>query len=138
MGPIRVFSTVMILGLALAGLSGCASVKSGVSALGLGGSQQAEATGPMPGVIEPIHAAALINNTAVFWVSSNGCTKKDDLQPIVSMHGDASVITLRRISEDRCTKPEDEGVEIKWSFEELGLKPGARVSVDNPYQLPQT
>ena len=138
MGPIRIFTTLTIGGLALAGLSGCASMTSGVtSKLGLG-SQQADLPPPMPGVIEPIHAAALLNNTAVFWVSSNGCTKKDDLQPIVSMHGDASVITLRRVSEDRCTTPEDEGVEVKWSFEELGLKPGARVSVDNPYQLPQT
>jgi hypothetical protein len=108
------------------------------SRLGLGEQQRAELPPAMPGVLEPIHAAALLNNTAVFWVSSNGCTKKDDLQPFVSMHGDASVITLRRIAEDRCTTPEDEGVEIKWSFEELGLKPGARVSVNNPYQLPQT
>ena len=138
MGPIRTFTTLAMMGLALASLSGCASVTSGVtSTLGLG-SQQAPLPPPMPGIIEPIHAAALLNNTAVFWVSSNGCTKKDDLQPIVSMHGDASVITLRRISEDRCTSPEDEGVEVKWSFEELGLKPGARVSFDNPYQLPQT
>ncbi|QTC93138.1 hypothetical protein IFJ75_00765 [Brevundimonas goettingensis] len=122
-------------GVALTALSGCASV---TSRLGLGQADQAELPPPMPGVLEPIHAAALLNNTAVFWVSSNGCTKKDDLQPIVSFHGDASIITLRRISEDRCTTPEDEGVEIKWSFEELGLKPGARVSVNNPYQLPQT
>lgn len=115
-------------------LSGCSVLPSNLPLM----QNRADLSSPMPGVIEPIHAAALLNNTAVFWVSSNGCTKKDDLQPIVSMHGDASVITLRRISEDRCTKPEDEGVEIKWSFEELGLKPGARVSVDNPYQLPQT
>lgn len=134
MAPIRASIICGLSGLALTALSGCASMG---AKLGLGG-QQAEAPPAMPGVLEPIHAAALLNNTAVFWVSSNGCTKKDDLQPFVSMHGDASVITLRRISEDRCTTPEDEGVEIKWSFEELGLKPGARVSVNNPYQLPQT
>jgi hypothetical protein len=29
-----------------------------------------------------------------------------------------------------------EGVEIIWSFEELGLAPGERVRVNNPYQLP--
>ena len=112
---------------AVSGVSACAGVDApSVSTVG------------MPGALEPIHAAAFTKDAAVFWVSSNGCTKKDDLQPIVSMHGDASVITLRRVSEDRCTTPEDEGVEVKWSFEELGLKPGARVSVDNPYQLPQT
>ena len=92
----------------------------------------------MPGQVEPIHAAALVNDLAVFWVSSNGCTGKDDLMPVVSLHGDASVITLRRIAEDRCETPVEDGVEMIWSFEELGLKPGARVSVNNPYQLPAT
>jgi hypothetical protein len=138
MAPVRALILCGISGLALTALSGCASMTSGVaSTLGLG-AQQAEATGPMPGVLEPIHAAALLNDTAVFRVSSNGCTKKDDLQPFVSIHGDASIITLRRIAEDHCTHPDDEGVEVMWSFEELGLKPGAKVSVNNPYQLPQT
>ncbi len=91
----------------------------------------------MPGELEPIHAAALVNNVAVFWVSSNGCTSKDDLRPVVQTHGDASVITLRRISEDRCKTPLDDGFEVQWSYQELGLKPGASVSVNNPYQLPQ-
>lgn len=91
---------------------------------------------PMPGLLEPIHAAALVNNVAVFWVSSNGCTSKDDLQPVVSTHGDASVITLRRISEDRCRTPQADGYQVMWSYQELGLKPGASVSVNNPYQLP--
>lgn len=135
MAPVRALILCGIAGLAMTTLSGCASMG---SRLGFGEQQRADLPPPMPGVLEPIHAAALLNNTAVFWVSSNGCTKKDDLQPFVSFHGDASVITLRRISEDRCTTPEDEGVEIEWSFEELGLKPGARVSVNNPYQLPQT
>lgn len=91
---------------------------------------------PMPGQLEPIHAATLVNNVAVFWVSSNGCTSKGDLQPVVSTHGDASVITLRRISEDRCKTPLNDGFQVMWSYQELGLKPGASVSVNNPYQLP--
>ena len=51
--------------------------------------------------------------------------------------GDA-VITLRRLDEDTCREPETQGIELKWSFEELGLAPGQAVSVNNPYQLPQT
>jgi len=27
---------------------------------------------------------------------------------------------------------------VRWSFEELGLPPGSRLSVENPYQLPPT
>ncbi|MBU1383891.1 MAG: hypothetical protein KKG14_05690 [Alphaproteobacteria bacterium] len=90
-----------------------------------------------PGQIEPVHAAAIVQDQAVFWVSSNGCTRKADLTPVVRRAGDASVITLRRLKEDRCLEPRDEGVELRWSFQEMGLEPGSRVSVENPYQLPR-
>jgi len=92
----------------------------------------------MPGQLEPIHAAAVTRDLAVFWVSSNGCTGKDDLRPIISGTGDDSIITLRRISEDHCDTPLDDGVEVMWSFEELGLKPGTALSINNPYQLPHS
>jgi len=93
------------------------------------------ASADLPGQLEPIHAAAIAQDQAVFWVSSNGCTSKDDLTPVVRRAGDGSVITLRRIKEDRCEAVQPQGVEMRWSFEELGLEPGARVSVENPYQL---
>ncbi|MEQ7156130.1 hypothetical protein [Brevundimonas aurifodinae] len=93
-------------------------------------------TAAMPGQLEPIHAAAITRDLAVFWVSSNGCTDKDDLTPIIDRAGDGSTITLRRIDEDTCDRPMADGVEIIWSFEELGLPPGSRVQVNNPYQLP--
>lgn len=89
----------------------------------------------MPGQLEPIHAAAIGQDQAVFWVSSNGCTSKADLTPVVRPVRNGSVITLRRIREDRCVQVQPQGVEMRWSFEELGLEPGARVSVENPYQL---
>ena len=93
-------------------------------------------TAAMPGQVEPLHAAAFTNDLAVFWVSSNGCTTKEDLRPIVQMRGGSAVITLRRIEEDPCDQPVSEGVELQWSFEELGLPQGSAVSVNNPYQLP--
>ena len=34
-------------------------------------------------------------------------------------------------------EPRDQGVEISWTFQEMGLAPGSRVSVENPYQLPR-
>ena len=95
-------------------------------------------TAAMPGQVEPIHAAAITRDLAVFWVSSNGCTDKSDLFPIVAHEGAASTITVRRIEQDECKTPVADGVEVIWSFEELGLTPGSRVSVNNPYQLPST
>ena len=61
---------------------------------------------------------------------------KADLTPVVRREGGGSVITVRRLNEDRCANARPEGVEVRWSFEELGLEPGARVSVENPYQMP--
>lgn len=92
----------------------------------------------LPGQAEPIHAAAIGPDQAVFWVSSNGCTRKDDLRAVVRRSGDAAVIILRRIKEDRCADIQPQGVEMRWSFEELGIEPGARVSVENPYQMTPT
>lgn len=136
MGPIRNFAIHLGAGLALTAFaSGCASI-------GAGTDRASVSTAGMPGELEPIRAAAVVNDSAVFWVSSNGCTAKDDLRPIVVPQGEASVITLRRMSEDRCTKPQVDGLQVMWSFEELGLKPGSAVSVNNPLQLapdsPQT
>ena len=92
----------------------------------------------LPGQIEPVHAAAIARDEAVFWVTSNGCTAKEDITPVVRSSSDGPIITLRRIKEDRCRESLPEGTEIRWSFEELGLAPGSRLSVDNPYQLPPT
>jgi hypothetical protein len=92
----------------------------------------------MPGQLESIHAAAFTKDEAVFWVSSNGCTEKQDLIPIVSLQGGAAVITLRRIDEDKCKQDLVQGVELKWSFEELGLTPGSPISINNPYQMPRS
>lgn len=93
-------------------------------------------TASLPGHVEPVHAAVITRNQAAFWVSSNGCTAKADIQPVVRPSDDGSIITLRRIREDRCREVQPEGVEMRWSFEELGLADGSRLSVENPYQMP--
>ena len=125
---------IVTLGAALAAValtSGCALVDRWI------GRDEAPAMAEGPGQIEPVHAAAIVQDQAVFWVSSNGCTEKSDLLPVVRRQGDGSVITLRRLKEDLCLEPHDQGVEMRWSFQEMGLAPGSRVSVENPYQLPR-
>lgn len=125
---------IVTLGAMLAAVtltSGCALVDRWI------GRDDAPVLAAGPGQIEPVHAAAILQDQAVFWVSSNGCTEKSDLLPVVRRQGDASVITLRRLKEDRCLEPHDQGIEMRWSFQEMGLAPGSRVSVENPYQLPR-
>ena len=118
----------------ISSLAGCAAVQQ--MADRLHGPRDLRAA--LPGQIEPVHAAAIARDEAVFWVTSNGCTAKEDITPIVRASNDGPIITLRRIKEDRCRESLPEGTEIRWSFEELGLAPGSRLSVDNPYQLPPT
>lgn len=126
-------SSTVLAAVALAPvLAGCAMLDRAL------GREPALAAVDLPGQIEPIHAAAITDDQAVFWVSSNGCTNKADLTPVVRRARSGSVITLRRIKQDLCTDPRPQGVEVSWSFEELGLEPGARLSVENPYQLPRT
>lgn len=89
----------------------------------------------MPGHLEPIHAAAFTRDLAVFRVSSNGCTDKADVKPFITRLKDSAVITLRRLGEDRCARPVKGGVQMEWTFQELGLPPGVTVVVNNPYQM---
>ncbi|MDP3801370.1 MULTISPECIES: hypothetical protein [Alphaproteobacteria] len=93
-------------------------------------------TADLPGQIEPVHAAVIAHDQAVFRVTSNGCTTKEDIMPVVRPSNDGPIITLRRIKEDRCRESRPEGASLSWSFEELGLPSGSRLSVDNPYQMP--
>jgi len=90
-----------------------------------------------PGVVEPIRAAAVGQDTVLFWISSNGCTEKSELVPVVRETYDGARVTLRRVRDDRCTNPEKNGVELRWSFEEMGLAPGTRLQVANPYRPAQ-
>jgi len=94
-----------------------------------------ESAATLPGQVEPVYAAAIARDHAIFWVTSNGCTAKEDLRPVVTEVGAGSEITLRRLKDDRCRSPQPNGLEVRWTFEELGLPPGARLSVRNPSQV---
>ena len=91
----------------------------------------------VPGTQESVQAAAIAQGQAVFWVGSNGCTTRDDLMPVVSQYRGAATITLWRVSEDDCDAPVPGGVEVRWTFEEMGLRPGTDVRVGNTYERPQ-
>jgi hypothetical protein len=77
-----------LIAIAVASLGACA---------GGGADAPLVSTVGMPGALEPVHAAAFTRNEAIFWVSSNGCTRKEDLIPIVTIQGGDAVITLRRL-----------------------------------------
>lgn len=93
----------------------------------------AVSTEGMPGALEPIHAAAVIGDLAVFRVTTGGCTDRDDILPVITVVDDEAVVTLRRMEDDFCQAYDPEGLELVWTFEELGLTPGQRVRINNPY-----
>ena len=64
-------------------------------------------------------------------------TSKADVKPFITRLRDSAVITLRRVDEDRCAEPKADGVQLQWTFEELGLTPGSEVTVNNPYMMRQ-
>lgn len=89
----------------------------------------------MPGALEPIYAAAVSADQAVFRVTSNGCTDKADIQPVVVKTGTEALITLRRVKDDRCDDVDLDGIDVIFSLEELGLAPSDRIEINNPYLL---
>lgn len=90
-------------------------------------------TDGMPGSLEPIHAAAVIGDHAIFRVTTGGCTDRDDILPIVTVVENEAIVTLRRMEDDYCQAYDPEGLELVWTFEELGLTPGQRVRINNPW-----
>ena len=92
-------------------------------------------TSGMPGEMEPIHAAAFTADSALFQVSSNGCTDRDDIEPVVSRVDEEVVITLRRLTPDNCRAWLADGVQLEFSLEELGLETGERARINNPFLI---
>lgn len=112
-----------------------------VVGLGLGGSACATPGQPVhlaggSGQVEAIQGAAFTRDTVLLKVSSNGCTDRDDIKPIITKLRSRTVVTLHRLEEDVCADQPADGVILKWSFDELGLEPGTQVEVNNPYMLP--
>jgi hypothetical protein len=64
---------------------------------------------------------------------SNGCTNKEDFEPIVKARGDGHFdVGFRRREPDHCKALMPEGRTMTWSFSELGLPRDAGVMVLNP------
>lgn len=86
---------------------------------------------------ETLRAVRFADGALVVRVDSNGCTKAADFAVSVA-EGDPVGLTLRRTTPDVCKAVVPDGVELRWTIEELGLAPGSRFSVENLYQLPPT
>jgi len=80
---------------------------------------------------EPIRAARFEDGALVVRVDSNGCTQASDFELSVT-DGSPADITLRRVKEDLCRALVRDGVELRWTYSDLGLEPGAPARILNP------
>ena len=80
---------------------------------------------------DPIRSARFEDGSLVVRVDSNGCTQASDFELVVS-DGSPADITLRRTKEDLCRALVPDGVEVRWTYADLGLEPGTPARILNP------
>ena len=83
---------------------------------------------------ETLRAARFDNGALIARVDSNGCTTASDFAVTIA-EGDPTDVTLTRQSPDLCKALVPEGVELRWTYEDLGLETGDVVRVTNPVRL---
>lgn len=80
---------------------------------------------------EPIRSARFEDGALVIRVDSNGCTQASDFELAVA-DGSPADITLKRTREDVCKALVPDGVELRWTYADLGLEPGTPTRIINP------
>lgn len=80
---------------------------------------------------EAIREARFADGALVVRVDSNGCTQALDFEVAVADNTPAE-ITLRRTKADLCKALVPDGVELRWTYGDLGLEPGAPARILNP------
>ena len=73
--------------------------------------------------LESLRGVRFDGGAVVVKVDSNGCTQASDFEVLVS-DGSPVEITLRRTKPDLCKALAPDGVELRWSYADLGLEPG--------------
>jgi len=80
---------------------------------------------------EAIREARFMDGALVARVDSNGCTQASDFEVSVA-DNTPTEITLRRTKPDLCKALLPDGVELRWTYADLGLEPGAPARILNP------
>lgn len=86
--------------------------------------------------LETLRAVRFEPGALVVVAGSNGCTDASSFAVKVSEGEGPTGVSLTRQRPDLCRALLPEGVELRWTYEELGLKPGTAVTIANPVLLP--
>ncbi len=86
--------------------------------------------------LETVRAARIEGGRLIVRADSNGCTSAANFAVDVTAGDDGwTDLALRRTDPDPCKALVSDGVDVVWSFDELGLEPGARARLTNPTRL---
>lgn len=97
------------------------------------GSNSATATGPK---VETLRAVRFEPGAVIVRADSNGCTNGTSFAVHIAEDEGPTRLSLTRETPDNCDALIRDGVELRWTYEELGLKPGTVVTIGNPIRLP--
>ena len=86
--------------------------------------------------LETLRSVRFEPGALVVVANSNGCTDASSFAVEVSEGDGPTSVTLTRQRPDLCRALVAEGVELRWTYVELGLKSGSAVKVTNPVLLP--
>lgn len=79
-----------------------------------------------------VFAADVSGESVAFLVSSNGCTTRDFFNvDVIDEDDDVYELGLRRTRADNCEALVPEGIEVGWTYSELGIPAHAEVHLRN-------
>lgn len=86
--------------------------------------------------LETLRAVRFEAGALVVQADSNGCTDETSFAVHIADTDGPARVSLTRERPDNCRALVREGVELRWTYAELGLASGAAAVVENPVQLP--
>jgi hypothetical protein len=86
--------------------------------------------------LEPLRSVRFEPGAMVVRADSNGCTSEASFAVHIAEAEGPAQISLTREAQDLCKALVPDGVELRWTFEELGLTASETAVVQNPVRLP--
>lgn len=86
--------------------------------------------------LEAVRNARVQDGRLIVRVESNGCTEVSDFAVELTTAAEGwTEVAVNRTDPDLCKALVPDGVEVNWSFSELGVEPGTPLRLLNPTRL---
>lgn len=82
---------------------------------------------------ERVYSADISENSITIRVAASGCTTKEYFDVDIDHEGgEKFTIEFERVRRDYCKMMQPDGEKLTWTYTELGLPAGSKVSLENP------